>query len=69
MRGYQIGGKFFPSVTTILSATRSDEQIHRLQAWAKRVGVRKARAVEKRAQERGTAFHSAMEKSLPPPQT
>ena len=38
-RTYNVGNKKIPSVTTILSATQSDEKKAGLDAWRERVGI------------------------------
>ena len=50
------GGKL-PSVTTILSATASEEKKASLENWRKRVGYAKAQEITTEAAGRGTRMH------------
>ena len=50
-----------PSVTTILSATESDEKKDAIAKWKERVGERAAEEVKNTAATRGTAMHSYLE--------
>jgi genome maintenance exonuclease 1 len=54
--GYRV-----PSVTTILSATRSDEKTQSLANWRKRVGDKVADHIMKEASNRGTKMHKFLE--------
>lgn len=54
------GGKL-PSVTTILNATKSQEQKQALIDWKKRVGEVKAQEISTTAASRGTRMHSFLE--------
>ena len=54
------GGKL-PSVTTILSATQSEEKKKGLQEWRKRVGYAKAQEITTEAAGRGTRMHKWLE--------
>ena len=54
------GGKL-PSVTTILSATASEEKKAALQNWRKRVGYAKAQEITTEAAGRGTRMHKWLE--------
>jgi len=50
-----------PSVTTILSATESDEKKNAIAKWKERVGEKAAEEVKNTAATRGTAMHSYLE--------
>lgn len=50
----------YPSVTTVLAAHGREG----IEAWKKRVGLAEANKVSKRATDRGTAVHAAIEKYL-----
>lgn len=54
-------GKVYPSVTTVLSATK--DQTYLLE-WKKRIGADKANQESKRAASRGTALHSLCERFI-----
>ena len=63
-RHYDIGNTKLPSVTTILSATQSDEKRQSLAAWKAKMGDKAADAVRDTAAERGTAMHTYLEHYL-----
>ena len=63
-------GQAYPSVSTILSATKPERDRLALQRWRKRVGVKKAQQISTQACRRGTSVHTAINyflagKSLP----
>ena len=60
-RHYDIGNKFLPSVTTIISATQSEEKRQSLAAWKARLGDQAADRVRDIAALRGTAMHTYLE--------
>ena len=60
-RHYDIGSSKLPSVTTILSATQSDEKRASLEAWKNKVGGIEADRIKNTAANRGTAMHSYLE--------
>ena len=60
-RHYDIGSSKLPSVTTILSATQSDEKRASLEAWKNKVGGIEAERIKNTAANRGTAMHSYLE--------
>jgi len=60
-RHYDVGDEKLPSVTTILSATQSDEKKASLSKWRQRVGEAKADEITNNAARRGTAMHSYLE--------
>ena len=62
-RHYIINGKDkLPSVTTILSATQSEEKRESLQRWRDRVGEAEATRIVDESGARGTAMHKILEK-------
>jgi len=60
-RTYAVGEKKVPSVTTILSATQSEEKKRSLDAWRERVGYQEAQAITNQAAKRGTEMHYVLE--------
>ena len=57
-------GKKLPSVTTILDATKPEEEKRALMEWRKAVGEAKAQAITTEAANRGTRMHSYLEKYI-----
>jgi hypothetical protein len=57
-------GKRFPSVTTILNATKPQEQRDRLSNWKARVGSEEATRIATTASRRGTQTHKQIERYL-----
>lgn len=53
-------GEKYPSITTILSSTKSKE----LKAWRQRVGDSEANSITKKAASRGTSLHSIVEQYI-----
>ena len=60
-RTYNVGNKKIPSVTTILSATQSDEKKAGLDKWRERVGYQEAPRITSQATLRGTEMHYVLE--------
>jgi len=61
-RKYSVpGGDHLPSVTTILSDTKPQEQRVALQQWRARVGEEKAQQITTEAANRGTKMHTYLE--------
>ena len=60
-RHYDIGQRMLPSVTTILSATQSEEKKKSLADWKARLGAQQADRVRDIAALRGTAMHTYLE--------
>ena len=60
-RHYAIGDEKLPSVTTILSATQSQEKQDSLAKWKAKVGENEAERVKNVAGARGTKMHSILE--------
>ena len=63
-RHYSIDGSNLPSVTTILSATKSEEDKAAILAWKQRVGTVEAERIKKEASSRGSSMHSYIEHFL-----
>jgi len=63
-RKYLLGENKLPSVTTILSATKSEEEKAALANWKERVGVKEANRIKTEASSRGTSMHSYIEDYL-----
>jgi len=60
-RHYDVGNEKLPSVTTILSATESEEKKQAIAKWKAKVGNVEAERVKNTAATRGTAMHSYLE--------
>ena len=60
-RHYAIGDHKLPSVTTILSATQSEDKKASLARWKAKVGETEAERVKNVAATRGTAMHKYLE--------
>ena len=60
-RHYDVGEEKLPSVTTILSATQSDEKKASLARWTQSVGEDQAVKIRDQAAERGTIMHRILE--------
>ena len=56
-----IGDNKLPSVTTILSATKSEEEKAALANWISRVGVKESNKIKTEASSRGTSMHTYIE--------
>jgi len=63
-RHYSIDGSRLPSVTSILSATKSEEDKASIAAWKERVGYKEAERIKNDAANRGSSMHSFLEKYL-----
>ena len=63
-RHYEITGERLPSVTTILSATQSDEKKESIARWTARVGEVEATRVKDQAASRGTNMHLHLERYI-----
>ena len=63
-RKYLLGENKLPSVTTILSTTKSEEEKAALANWRERVGVKEANRIKTEASSRGTSMHSYIEDYL-----
>ena len=60
-RHYDVNEEKLPSVTTILSATQSDEKKAILSKWRQNVGENKAEEIKNEAANRGTIMHRILE--------
>ena len=60
-RHYDINQEMLPSVTTIISATQSDEKKASLANWRQKVGENEAEEIKNTAAARGTLMHSFLE--------
>jgi len=63
-RHYEITGSHLPSVTTILSATETEEKRKSLDAWRARVGMDNATRITEQSAARGTTMHAILEDAL-----
>jgi len=63
-RTYNVGDKKIPSVTTILSATQSEEKRKKLDEWRAREGYKQAQAITNQAARRGTEMHYVLEQYI-----
>ena len=63
-RKYLLGDEKLPSVTSILSLTKSDEEKAALANWRERVGFQEANRIKTEASSRGTSMHNYIENYL-----
>jgi genome maintenance exonuclease 1 len=63
-RHYNVSNQILPSVTSILSLTRSDSEKASLAAWAERVGKSESLRIKNTAAARGTEMHQKIEDFL-----
>ena len=63
-RHYSIDNSSLPSVTTILSATKSEKDKAALAAWKERVGHKESERIKNDASRRGTVMHTYLESFL-----
>ncbi len=61
IRKYEINNEKLPSVTSVLSATKSQEELASLELWRQRVGAVNANKIKKDASTRGSALHAYVE--------
>ena len=64
LRTYDVGKEKLPSVTTILSKTKSQEAIDSINLWKARVGEEQATRIKDQAAARGTDMHTHLEKHI-----
>ena len=64
IRRYLLGEKKLPSVTSILDATKSEEDKAALAIWRERTGQKEAEAITKAASSRGSQMHNYLESYL-----
>jgi genome maintenance exonuclease 1 len=62
LRYYDCNGEWYPSVTSILSTTKSEEEKESLEKWRRKVGEAEADRVSAEACTRGTEMHLLCEK-------
>ena len=63
-RTYNVGELKVPSVTTILSATQSEEKKRKLDEWRAREGYQRAQQITQQAALRGTEMHYVLEQYI-----
>ncbi len=64
LRKYFLNDSKLPSVTSILQATKSEEEKASLENWKKRIGYAEANKIKNEASNRGTSMHSYLEDFL-----
>ena len=64
IRKYLFDDEKLPSVTSILQATKSEEDKAALENWKQRVGYKEANKIKTEASSRGTSMHSYIEDFL-----
>ena len=64
LRKYLFGDEKLPGVTSILQATKSEEDKASLELWKERVGHKEANKIKNEASNRGTSMHSYIEDFL-----
>ena len=64
LRKYLFNNVKLPSVTSILQATKSEEDKASLENWKQRVGYTEAKRIKNEASNRGTSMHSYIEDFL-----
>ena len=64
MRKYLFDDEKLPSVTSILQATKSEEDKAALENWKQRVGYKEANKIKTEASSRGTSMHTYIEDFL-----
>ena len=64
LRKYLFNNEKLPSVTSILQATKSEEDKASLENWKQRVGYKEANRIKNEASSRGTSMHSYIEEFL-----
>ena len=60
-RVYSVNGEALPSVTTILSATKTEEEKQKIKDWQNRVGIQQADRIRDQAANRGSIMHRTVE--------
>lgn len=63
-RLYDVNSEKLPSVSTIINATKTEEQMASLERWRNRVGRKEAEVILKEATTRGTGMHSFIEQYI-----
>ena len=64
IRKYLLGDTKLPSVTSILDATKSEEEKAALANWVERTGFKESQAIVKDASSRGSKMHNYLESYL-----
>ena len=64
IRKYLLGDTKLPSVTSILDATKSEEEKAALANWVERTGFKESQAIVKAASSRGSKMHNYLESYL-----
>ena len=64
IRKYLLGDTKLPSVTSILDATKSEEDKAALANWVERTGFKESQAIVKAASSRGSKMHNYLESYL-----
>jgi len=64
LRKYLFGEEKLPSVTSVLQATKSEEDKASLELWKERVGYKEANKIKNEASSRDTSMHSYIEDFL-----
>ena len=64
LRKYLFNNAKLPSVTSILQATKSEEDKAAIKNWVERVGSAEANRIKNEASNRGTSMHSYIENFL-----
>ena len=64
LRKYLFGDEKLPGVTSILQATKSEEDKASLELWKERVGHKEAERIKNEASSRGSSMHSYIEQFL-----
>ncbi|MGB3135731.1 MAG: PD-(D/E)XK nuclease family protein, partial [Nodosilinea sp.] len=54
---YEVAGRYYPGVTTVLSATKPQAAREALQRWRQRVGVEESQRISGKASSTGTRLH------------
>ena len=60
-RLYDVNSEKLPSVTTILNATKTEEQKASLERWRQKVGTKEADHISRQSLNRGSEMHSFLE--------
>ena len=63
-RHYDVSGDKYPSVTSILAETKSQEDKDALNKWKREIGFKEAAIISKQSSERGTTLHQYLESIL-----
>lgn len=61
---YSVQEQVYTGITTILSATRSEEDEQRFKDWEEKVGIAEAQQIRRESARRGKLLHQQMERHL-----